>query len=41
MSLSRFIWSVADLLCDGFTQSRRGEVVPLFTLLCRVGCFHA
>jgi type I restriction enzyme M protein len=38
MSLSSFIWSVADLLRGDYKQSEYGKVIPPFTVLWRMDC---
>ena len=38
MSLSSFIWSVADLLRGDYKQSEYGQVILPFTVLRRMDC---
>jgi type I restriction enzyme M protein len=38
MSLSSFIWSVADLLRGDYKQSEYGKVILPFTVLRRMDC---
>jgi type I restriction enzyme M protein len=38
MSLSSFIWSVADLLRGDYKQSEYGKVIQPFTVLRRIDC---
>jgi type I restriction-modification system DNA methylase subunit len=41
MSLSSFIWSVADLLRGDYKQSEYGKVILPFTVLRRLDCVLA
>ena len=41
MSLSSFIWSVADLLRGDYKQSEYGKVILPFTVLRRMDCVLA
>lgn len=40
MSLSSFIWPVADLLRGDYKQAQYGKVVLPFTVLRRMDCLH-
>jgi type I restriction enzyme M protein len=40
MSLSSFLWSIADLLRGDYKRSEFGRAIQLFTIPLCMGCLH-